>query len=109
MIEKIELIESSMFLKSYLIEKDKISYYFNAELKDEVMFNGMERLEDLIRTYTLLWNSEYVNEGVLDGLIVTLNIYTEEETITYYFNNRFPSNYDYFIKEFKKVLGNINE
>ena len=110
MIEKMELTEcfSDLDISFVIIDllNKNIKYFRNDEMKKNDFFNiSVEEFNDFIKKYITYWENEYVDNSVIDGNSAQLKIYTNDEVIEYQFKNKYPYNYDNFIKLLKERVG----
>jgi|GEM_PF-3096692 len=112
MISKIDLKEIFSSFDSSLITIDltnKNLQYLKNEvvMKNERININCEELTDLIKIYITYWDNEYIDNTIVDGTEIELSIYTDDEIIKYNFKNKYPYNYNEFIKYLKAMVNII--
>lgn len=108
-ISKIELEEklngfNTSFIKIDLIHKNITKLQNDKFIKSQLNMN-VEELITLVKKYVIYWDSKYINDKVIGGEEAKLIIYTDDEIIKYRFKNKYPYNYNVFIKKLKEMVG----
>ncbi len=108
-ISKIELEEklngfNTSFIKIDLIHKNITKIQNDKFIKSQLNMN-IEELITLVKKYVIYWDSKYINDKVIGGEEAKLIIYTDDEIIKYRFKNKYPYNYNVFIKKLKEMVG----
>ena len=109
MIKEIEIIERLLSEETIIkinLETNTIIEIKNNNITTYRNIKNNKEFINLISKYTLSWDKTYKANNILDGKTTTISICTNITTETYTFKNKFPPNYDEFIKEFRKLVLN---
>lgn len=108
MINKIELIDIAYYEEKCIIIDVNLNTLTiienNVITKKENITLNKDDLKEIIKSFTLSWKNTYKSNTILDGKRTVLNIYTNLETISYTFINKYPENYNEFNKTIKKLV-----
>ena len=112
MISKIELKETfnSFDISFITIDFNNKSLSLlknNIVYKNEQIDIDLNKLTGLIKKYVTYWDNQYINKSIIDGKSSELCIYMSDEKVKYNFKNKFPYNYNEFIKHFKELVNII--
>lgn len=107
MIQEIEIKETSINENNIMIinleTSTMIQIQNNTVIQNKKITTNIDIL-NLIKKFTIHWDNEYKNNSILDGKTVTIKISTKTEIEKYTFKNKYPHNYNEFIRELKKLV-----
>lgn len=107
MIKKIEISETSTFGNTTTIidlSEDLITKKGNENLITQKKFLAdYNKIQKLIKDYTIFWKDTYQKTSTIDGKIIKIKIYANNDFYTYNFANDFPYKYNEFIDKLKEL------